>query len=350
MTPVSRILIGLAALMLAATYFFPLWVITLDAPQYPEGLGLHIWINGIDGQHPGDLQKVNNLNHYIGMKTIHPESIPEMKIMPWLMRFLMVLGLGAALLGKRRWLTIWLVAFILLAAAGLVDFYLWGYDYGHNLDMENAIIKIPGMTYQPPVIGSKKLLNFNATSLPGAGGWVAIAAVLVGMIIWWWEGRRKKRLIAAPVALVLALILSCAGLTGCAGSGPEPIAFGVDQCSYCMMNIVDERFGSEYVSATGKAFKFDSIECLAAYVSKNEPGDFAMDRVWVSTVNDPGTLRALSGVELVHDPDIQSPMGMSLAAFSTDAARSSGAPGPRSRRIAWSEAKQLVRDAWLAAP
>jgi copper chaperone NosL len=59
------------------------------------------------------------------------------------------------------------------------DFYKWEYDYGHNLDLEHAPIKIPGMAYQPPLIGSKKLLNFTATSWPAAGGMLAIAAVLL---------------------------------------------------------------------------------------------------------------------------------------------------------------------------
>ena len=52
--------------------------------------------------------------------------------------------------------------------AGLIDFWKWEYDYGHDLDTVNAIIKIPGMSYQPPVIGSRQLLNFTATSWPAA--------------------------------------------------------------------------------------------------------------------------------------------------------------------------------------
>jgi copper chaperone NosL len=78
----SRVIIAIAALALSITYFTPLWKISLDAPQYPEGLGFQIWINQISGEHPGDLSKINNLNHYIGMKTINPESIPELRIMP----------------------------------------------------------------------------------------------------------------------------------------------------------------------------------------------------------------------------------------------------------------------------
>lgn len=90
-------------------------------------------------------------------------------------------------------LTVWLIVFILVAAAGLVDFYLWGYDYGHNLDLENAIIKVPGMTYQPPLIGSKKLLNFEAVSLPGLGGMAAFASVAIGVAVLALEIRRARK-------------------------------------------------------------------------------------------------------------------------------------------------------------
>jgi hypothetical protein len=188
----SRIVLVLAALALTVTYYTPLWKIALEAPQYPEGLGFQIWINQMQGENPGDLNKINNLNHYIGMKTIHPESIPELKIMPWIMRGLVVLGLAAALLGTRRWLLIWLAVFVAVAIAGFVDFYMWGYDYGHNLDTAKAIIKIPGMSYQPPLIGAKKLLNFRAVSYPGSGGWVAIASFVVSAAAYFFELRRRK--------------------------------------------------------------------------------------------------------------------------------------------------------------
>lgn len=192
MKPISRILIVMAALALSVTYYAPLWKIELVAPQYPEGLGFQIWINQLQGEHPGDLTKINNLNHYIGMKTINPESIPELGIMPWVMRALMVLGLVAAIAGTRRFLLIWLLVFMAVATAGFVDYYMWGYDYGHNLDTAKAIIKVPGMSYQPPLIGSKKLLNFTAISLPGSGGWTAIGSFMLGALVWICEKRRKK--------------------------------------------------------------------------------------------------------------------------------------------------------------
>ena len=189
----SRLIVIAAALLLTFTYFFPLWHIGLDAPQYPEGLGLDIYINEITGTNRGDLDKINNLNHYIGMKRIEPDSIQELSIMPWIMRFVMVSGILVGIVGRRRWLAAWLVLFVVVAGAGLVDFYLWGYDYGHNLDMENAIIKIPGMTYQPPVIGTKQLLNFKALSVPGLGGWIAIISFVISFNIWLFEWKRHRK-------------------------------------------------------------------------------------------------------------------------------------------------------------
>lgn len=179
MAKTSRLLLAASALALALVYVLPLWHIALQAPQYPEGLGLYIAVNKVVGEKPQDLNSINNLNHYIGMKVITPEDIPELRYMPWLLGGLIATGVGAAAGGRRWMLYAWVTVFFLGAVAGLADFWRWGYDYGHNLD-PHAIIKIPGMSYQPPLVGSKQLLNFYATSLPAAGGWIAIGALLVG--------------------------------------------------------------------------------------------------------------------------------------------------------------------------
>ncbi len=192
MTKSSRLLLTAAALALTLVYAFPLWHIALQAPQYPEGLGLYIAVNKVTGEKPQDLNSINNLNHYIGMKVITPEDIPELRFMPWLLGGLIALGVGAAAAGRRALLYGWTVLFLLGAVAGLYDFWRWGYDYGHNLD-PHAIIKIPGMSYQPPLIGGKQLLNFHATSLPSVGGWILIAAVATGVLLSVREFRLARR-------------------------------------------------------------------------------------------------------------------------------------------------------------
>ncbi|KAF0150344.1 MAG: hypothetical protein FD143_2638 [Ignavibacteria bacterium] len=167
-----------ASIILLGAFLFPIWHIDLRAPQYPEGLGLRIWVNQITGLKDGDLDLINNLNHYIGMKTIHPESIPELKIMPYIVIFFAIAGLLAAKFNKKWIKAVWLVTLLIILAIGLYDYYLWGYDYGHNLNPK-APIKVPGMSYQPPLIGSKQLLNMNALSVPGVGTIIILFTILL---------------------------------------------------------------------------------------------------------------------------------------------------------------------------
>jgi len=72
-------------------FFVPLWRIQLQAPQYPEGLGMLIRVNTITGIAPTDLNNINGLNHYIGMKAIEPAAIPVLRYMPWVVGALIVL-------------------------------------------------------------------------------------------------------------------------------------------------------------------------------------------------------------------------------------------------------------------
>jgi len=186
----SKIIVIFASLILVLSFFFPIWYIDLEAPQYPEGIGLEIWLNKIAGQKPNDLANINGLNHYIGMKEINPDAIPELKIMPFIIIFLIVFGLISGISGKRSLVYIWIVLFIVIAAIGLYDFYMWEYDYGHNLN-PHAAIKIPGMAYQPPLIGSKMLLNFNAISMPHIGSWILVAEVVLAAVALYLDKKNK---------------------------------------------------------------------------------------------------------------------------------------------------------------
>lgn len=157
------------------------------APQYPEWLHMKIWLNKITG----DVDIINGLNHYIGMKHIKVEMFPEFKIMPYLLAALIAFGLLTAALAKRGLVITFLFLLLLAGTAGLVDFYLWGYDYGHNLD-PTAAIKVPGMSYQPPLIGSKELLNFIAYSAPDWGGIALGTAGVLVIIALWYDVKSSK--------------------------------------------------------------------------------------------------------------------------------------------------------------
>ena len=181
LTPLSRALVALAAVLLLGGFALPLWRIDLEAPQYPEGIGMLIRVNTVSGVKPSDLDNINGLNHYIGMKRIEPDAIPELRFMPWILGGLAVGGALTAWRGRRAWLVAWLAGFAVAGAAGLADFWRWGYDYGHDLDPQ-AIIKVPGMVYQPPLIGSRQLLNFTAHSWPAGGGMLVFVALGLGIV------------------------------------------------------------------------------------------------------------------------------------------------------------------------
>ncbi len=191
MTRRARLLLALAAVLPAAAALWPLWEVRLLAPQYPEGLGMRIFAYTVKGIKPNDLDNINGLNHYIGMMPIHADAIPELRWMPWILALLVLTGVVAAVRNSRRLLMGWLVAFAALALAGLWDFWRWEYNYGHHLDMESAIIVIPGMSYQPPLIGSKQLLNFTASSWP-SGAALALGVAFTGAALIWWTSRPRR--------------------------------------------------------------------------------------------------------------------------------------------------------------
>ncbi len=126
------------------------------------------------------------------MATIHNEMFPEFAIMRYAFYLLIAWGLVAAAVGRRGVLLSWLFALAAFLIWAVWDMYAWGYKYGHDLD-PRAAIKVEGMAYQPPLIGHKKLLNFDAWSTPDIGGWVLFVAVALAALIYLVEWMRHRR-------------------------------------------------------------------------------------------------------------------------------------------------------------
>lgn len=312
MSPSSRILLAFSAVLLVGGFFLPLWSIRLEAPQYPEGIGMLIRVNTITGVKPHDLTNINKLNHYIGMKAIEPESIPELVLMPWILGFLVVTGLASALLGRRWMLFAWLGLLVAAGLAGMADFWIWGHDYGHNLD-PTAAIKVPGMTYQPPLIGSKALLNFVAHSWPASGGMLAIVAGVLATVAGVRELRGRSGPSRPPSAALLLLLLPALPLWGCGPREPVPIQVGEASCSHCLMTVADERYATELITKKGKVHFFDSVECLAAFYLEQDPDDVAS--LWVTDFHTQARLIPVEEAFFLRSKDLRSPMGMNLTAF-----------------------------------
>ena len=184
---VSKVMLLIVGLLFIASLFLPLWRIELDAPQYPEGLTLQLHANKIGG----DVAIINGLNHYIGMATLHTENFFEFKILPYIFGAFGVTAFVLIFINKRKIIFGFLITYVLFIILSAIDFYRWNYEYGHNLD-PNAAIIVPGMAYQPPLLGFKQLLNFGAYSIPDVGGWLLTACGLLLTAIVLKEYKFKK--------------------------------------------------------------------------------------------------------------------------------------------------------------
>lgn len=302
----SKVLLVLAALCLIVSIFVPIWSISLDAPQYPEGLGLQIWANKL----AGDVDIINGLNHYIGMKTLHSEDFIEFTVLPYIIAGFALLFIIAAITGKRKLLYFSLILFIAFGIISMVDFWKWEYDYGHDLDPD-AAIKIPGMAYQPPLIGFKQLLNFGAYSIPDIGGWLFVVAGLLLVVAVVLEKRSVRSTTIKKSAIAPAIIAII--LASCNSAGPEPIQYNKDACDFCKMSISDSRFAAELVTEKGRVYKFDDIACMISYNKANTT--VPVKNFYIGHFLKDGQLMSTEGAFFVQHESVKSPMAGNVAAF-----------------------------------
>jgi len=181
----SKLLMIVGSLLLLGLFKFSLWNITLEAPQYPIPLGMDIHITKFTDTHEHDIKNINLMNHYVGMKYI-PETIPEFKIFPWAIGIMIALGVLLGIFGNYKLYLSWFVLMSLLGIAGMYDFYLWEYNYGHDLDPKAIMsFKNPDgtqMGFQPPLFGTKHILNFTAHSYPRAGAYFMFVGMLLTVV------------------------------------------------------------------------------------------------------------------------------------------------------------------------
>ena len=313
MNRISRILIGLGSLAMIAMYFLPVWSIYLVAPQYPEGLSMQIWLNKLSGQ----VEIINGLNHYIGMKHIKEEMFPEFGYLVYILGVFIILGLVVAFTGSRKFLFFYLILAFIGGIAAMVDFYLWGYDYGHDLD-PTAAIQVPGLSYQPPLIGHKRLLNFDSYSYPDTGGWIAVAVIGLFLIIWFFEWRRSKKqtkmIQPAKFSIFSTAIFLGLFFVACTPQA-EKIDFGKDNCAECKMTIMDPKFGGEIVTHKGKVYKFDDAHCVGTFLERRGVELSDIHQTLFIDYNDPNHFVNVSQAEFVVSSQLKSPMGGNAAAF-----------------------------------
>lgn len=307
----TRLLVAFLGLALIVVLFVPMWRIDLFAPQYPEGLTLLIHPNRLGG----NVDIINGLNHYIGMKTLHSNDFIEFTVLPYIIIFFSVLLLITAIANNRKLFFFTVALFICFGIIAMIDFWRWEYNYGHNLH-DDAAIKVPGMAYQPPLIGFKQLLNFGAYSQPDIGGWIfALTGFsLFSLGIMEFMVYRKKKLSLNPTMAIAACLLLFS-FTSCS-SGPEPIVVGKDQCYFCKMTVSDDRFGAEIVTNKGKIFKFDDIHCLLSNIKNSGLDKNSIKNIYLTDFSNGHSLIKANETFLLKSEQLRSPMAGNIAAFS----------------------------------
>ena len=308
----SVIMLILAGICILSAVYFPIWRIELDAPQYPEGLALLIYANRLGGE----VEIINGLNHYIGMKTLHAEEFIEFTVLPYIIGFFGIWAIVVGLYFKsRRSVLILLITFALFGVLAMYDFWRWEYEYGHNLDPTAAII-VPGMAYQPPLIGFKQLLNFGAFSIPDLGGWMMLTGgVLIGLV-YVLEAGLLNRFFKKNIKTML-WILPLVTMMSCSPDGPEPIVLHKDTCAYCKMNISEGHFAAELITKKGRVFKFDDISCLIEFRKENPDKEVKSHYVHYYPGNN--ELIPAETAHYIKGGTLRSPMAGNIAAFKTEA-------------------------------
>lgn len=321
----SKVFLFISAVALVVSIFLPIWRIDLDAPQYPEGLRLLISADGLGG----DVEIINGLNHYIGMKTLHNEDFKEFVVLPYVIGFFALFSILTIIFNRKKLLYTLFGAFVLFGVLAMYDFWRWEYAYGHDLD-PNAAIVVPGMAYQPPLIGFKQLLNFGAYSIPDIGGWMFIGAGVLMLLSLLIETNMLKLKKMNPLVVLLAMWF----LPACGQKSPEPIKLNKDNCAFCKMTIADKKYGTELITQKGRVYKFDDIKCMVGYARENQLSD---SRFFVPDFHSPNALIPVESAFFIKGGTIESPMAGNIAAFSQKAKAEQAAKTMEAKIINWNE-------------
>ncbi|MBM4170925.1 MAG: hypothetical protein FJ214_03535 [Ignavibacteria bacterium] len=137
--------------------------------------------------------------------------------------------------------------------------------------------------------------------------------------------------------LITLLIFSCQ-------KSPEPIAYGEDICENCKMTITENKFGSELITNKAKILKFDSIECLADYSSKQDAE--IIHSMWVTNLTEPSKLIEVDEAIFLHSDNLKSPMGLNLCAVREKSSLEKIIADYGGEEMSWNQVLSYVKKEW----
>lgn len=182
--PLRRFLLPLALLLTSGTLlvvsmFLPYWSMQLEAPQYPDGLRVDVYVNHLEG----DVAEIDELNHYLGLPPLEEGGQLERGLAVPGILSIAVLTLATYLLHNRgaSLLTLPIVAYPLVF---LADLWYILYSYGHSIDPTSALGNVVE-PFTPPLFGRGVIGQFASVAVAGWGFYLAVLAALLALAGLW---------------------------------------------------------------------------------------------------------------------------------------------------------------------
>ena len=187
------VFLGLAAFCLIISIFLPYWQMELDAPQYPQGLGVRAYVNRLEG----DVAEIDGLNHYIGMRPLEEAAQLERSLSIFLIAVTSLL-IVAAIFIHTKWAALLALPALLFPLIFLADLYFWLRNFGQNLD-PTAALSNTIEPFTPPVLGEGLIGQFRTIASPDSGLYLAMLASILILIGLYFHRRAYKPLVEAEM-------------------------------------------------------------------------------------------------------------------------------------------------------
>ena len=151
----------------------------LKAPQYPRGLELIAYVDHIGG----DVEELDLINHYIGMRPLQEAAKFEMSIAYYVMSVFALFLLAGTVI-HTRW-TAWLsLPAFLFPAAFILDMRWYMREFGMNLDPK-APLSSSVDPFVPTILGEGEVAQFTTLGYVDIGFWLALgSSVLIIFALW----------------------------------------------------------------------------------------------------------------------------------------------------------------------
>lgn len=185
-----------ARVLLLVSLFLPYWHMALHAPQYPDNLHLTAYMNHL----AGDVEEIDGLNHYIGMRPLEEAAQFERSIGVFVMIGFVVL-LEVASWIHSRWAVLLVLPAVLFPVVFLLDLHLWMSHFGLNLDPD-APLSSAIEPFVPPILGTGVIGQFKTVASPGAGLILSSIASIVLILALFFHRRAYLPLVRAHAGAV----------------------------------------------------------------------------------------------------------------------------------------------------